>query len=150
MSGGHFDYWQYHIGSIAEQIEDLIQNNNKEDEYGYARNFSEETLRHFRSAVKILKTAEIYAQRVDWLVSGDDGEKTFIERLTEDLAQIKVSPLDLLVIPLPKEVKMIQVLVDRLNDYERQLKSDYGFPNKQKISHKVRELKKCIQLMQSV
>lgn len=51
---------------------------------------------------------------------------------------------------LLKETKMVQVLVDRLNNYERQLKNDYGFPNKQKISHKVKELKKCIQLMQSV
>lgn len=99
MSGGHFDYWQYHIGSIAEQIEDLIKNNNEADEYGDARNFNKETLSQFRKAVKILKIAEIYAQRVDWLVSGDDGEETFMERLKEDLAEIKVNPLDLLVIP---------------------------------------------------
>ena len=89
MSGGHFDYWQYHIGSIAEQIEQLIENNNKQDEYGYARNFNKETLGYFREAIKVLKMAEIYAQRVDWLVSGDDGEDDFVKRLAEDLEQLK-------------------------------------------------------------
>jgi hypothetical protein len=33
--------------------------------------------------------AKIYAQRVDWFLSGDDGEETFHERLKEDLGLIK-------------------------------------------------------------
>jgi hypothetical protein len=32
-----------------------------------------------------LNQALIYAQRIDWLVSGDDGEDTFHARLAEDL-----------------------------------------------------------------
>ena len=32
-----------------------------------------------------MEIAEAYAQRVDWLVSGDDGEESFHERLKEDL-----------------------------------------------------------------
>ena len=43
----------------------------------------------FKNAVKHLRVAEIYAQRVDWLLSGDDGEDTFIERLKSDLAKIE-------------------------------------------------------------
>jgi hypothetical protein len=33
--------------------------------------------------------AQIYTQRIDWLVSGDDGEDSFRERLKEDLEEYK-------------------------------------------------------------
>ena len=36
-------------------------------------------------AVRQLKIAAVYAQRVDWLLSDDDGEETFLERLADDL-----------------------------------------------------------------
>ena len=42
-----------------------------------------------REAVKILKIANIYVQRIDWLLSGDDGEETFLNRLSEDLSNMK-------------------------------------------------------------
>jgi hypothetical protein len=32
----------------------------------------------------------VYAQRVDWLVSGDDGEESFITRLAEDLKELNL------------------------------------------------------------
>lgn len=32
--------------------------------------------------------ASVYAQRVDWLICGDDSEESFHERLAEDLAKI--------------------------------------------------------------
>lgn len=35
------------------------------------------------------KKAYIYAQRIDWLLSGDDGEKSFHKRLKEELQQLK-------------------------------------------------------------
>ena len=40
--------------------------------------------------VEKLKEAYVYAQRIDWLLSGDDGEETFIERLKEDLDKLKI------------------------------------------------------------
>lgn len=33
--------------------------------------------------------AEIYAQRIDWIMSGDDGEGTFQERLKNKLKDFK-------------------------------------------------------------
>lgn len=33
--------------------------------------------------------AQVYAQRIDWLLSGDDGEDNFHLRLKEDLANLK-------------------------------------------------------------
>lgn len=75
MSGGHFDYHQYRIREIAESVEDIIQN------YEYPP----EVLEKIKEGLDALKKAEIYAQRIDWLVSGDDGPETFLRRLKEDL-----------------------------------------------------------------
>ena len=36
----------------------------------------------------ILRKAAIYAQRIDWLLSGDDGEESFIRRLYDELEQL--------------------------------------------------------------
>ena len=89
MSGGHFNYDQYKIGYIADEVEELILKNGSEekDEWGYNKHcsFSPETIEEFRKGLRILRQAQIYAQRIDWLVSGDDGEDTFHTRLDHDL-----------------------------------------------------------------
>ncbi len=51
--------------------------------------YSKETLDEFRKAIKILRTAAIYAQRIDWLVSDDDGEESFHRRLKEELDKLE-------------------------------------------------------------
>jgi len=94
MSGGQFDYDQYKIGQIADSIEDFIYHNKSEeiDEYGdkRGRDYSDETIYQFKMAVDILRLAEVYAQRIDWLLSGDDGEKSFHDRLENELKQFNV------------------------------------------------------------
>lgn len=40
-----------------------------------------------------LKVAAIYAQRIDWLLSGDDGEESFKRRLKEELDALYSKPL---------------------------------------------------------
>ncbi len=81
MSGGHFNYDQHRITGIADEIERLIKTNNskKKDEYGddYGNPFKADTIAKFKLAVKTLRQAAIMAQRIDWLVSGDDGEDNF-------------------------------------------------------------------------
>lgn len=42
-------------------------------------------MQSFKDGYKALRIAEIYTQRIDWLVSGDDGEESFRERLKEEL-----------------------------------------------------------------
>ena len=44
----------------------------------------------FKEAIYYLERAQIYAQRVDYYLSGDDGEETFLERLDEELSELKV------------------------------------------------------------
>ena len=98
MSGGCFDYVQYRIN----KIEDIIASNNLEiaeedkpkDDWGfYEESYYEyppHIIEEFKNAVKHLKIAQVYAQRVDWLVSGDDGEESFITRLAEDLKDLNL------------------------------------------------------------
>lgn len=102
MSGGRFEYKQYHITGIADEIEHYLNRQGKEkpkdelwmsEEYykeypreKYYETYAEEVQEKMRNAVKALKIAAIYAQRVDYFLSGDDGEENFLRRLKEDLA----------------------------------------------------------------
>ena len=92
MSGGHFDYAQYKIGEIADQVEQLIRNEESTEVNTYGdpvkKNWSKDTLDAFVEAVFLLRLAEIYAQRIDWLVSGDDSEESFKKRLGKELHEI--------------------------------------------------------------
>ena len=89
MSGGHFNYDQYKIEYIADEIEQLIINNDSEelDEYGcrLGSHFTPETIDEFKKGLLLLRQARVYVQRIDWLVSGDDGEDSFHRRLKHDL-----------------------------------------------------------------
>ena len=46
---------------------------------------SDETIETMKEAYKQIRMAEIYATRIDWVMSGDDGENDLQERLQEDL-----------------------------------------------------------------
>jgi hypothetical protein len=50
--------------------------------------YPDEVIEKMKEAVKALKIAQIYAQRVDWLLSGDDGEESFLKRLEEELNEL--------------------------------------------------------------
>ena len=114
MSGGHFSYYQYHIEQIANEIEEEINGHEldgyevqdyikeyflEDNEAEYVRKnkhtipakfyYSKETVAEFRKAVRLLRKAYVYAQRIDWLLSGDDGEDNFHRRLKEDLKELK-------------------------------------------------------------
>jgi len=110
MSGGHFNYDQYKIGQIAESIASVIANNGrkktedeiKEENYWnsdptwlrrhpedlYFYKYPDEIIEKFKEGLEILKKAEVYAQRIDWYLSGDDGEESFLSRLKEDLEKL--------------------------------------------------------------
>lgn len=92
MSGGHFDYQQYRLHDIAQSISELIESNDDtaENQFGdrIGRGYSPETIARFREAIHALRVAEVYAQRVDWLVSCDDSEDCFHRRLADDLAKL--------------------------------------------------------------
>jgi len=92
MSGGYFEYDQYKIDGMVDSIADVIIHNDDEslDDFGQKRGtfFSPETMRKFHDAIEVLKRAKIYAQRIDYLLSDDDGEESFHSRLDEELKEL--------------------------------------------------------------
>jgi len=98
MSGGHFQYNQRRIRDIHEKIQEGLDQQGKEDAKWYSEEYfekypeerfeivySESVQKIFKEGIEALKIAEIYAQRIDWFISGDDGEESLISRLKEDL-----------------------------------------------------------------
>ena len=94
MSGGYFDYTQYKIGQIADEIEHLIETNDSDElnDWGdlIGRGYQPEVIERFRLAIATLRKAEVMAQRIDWLVSDDDGEESFLRRWDEDLNKLNI------------------------------------------------------------
>ena len=94
MSGGHFDYKDYNLQYIADDIEHIIESNNdnRPDDWGgtVGRHYEEATLERLRDAVRYLKIAQIYTHRTDYLLSGDDGEDYFHKRLEREIEGLKL------------------------------------------------------------
>lgn len=91
MSGGHFDYKQYDMDSIYQDIKQLVLTNDSYElnQWGDSkgRHYTAETIDEFKLGLKFLRLAEIYTHRIDWLLSGDDGEESFHRRLASDLKE---------------------------------------------------------------
>lgn len=111
MSGGTFDYNQRKIRYIADDIEQEIAKSGKpktqrelkedypwRDESWYEKypedlnhyKLRDDVMEEFKKGYEMLRKAEIYAQRIDWYLAGDDGEETFLERLKQDMESLRV------------------------------------------------------------
>ena len=106
MSGGAFEYQQYHIEAIANCIEQEIIEAGREipqeiwlKNHWYGSSFDDsdrtyatyerKTIDIMKRAVYVLRMAYIYAKRVDWMLSGDDCEETLVKRLDKELKDLK-------------------------------------------------------------
>lgn len=73
MSGGYFDYKQFHLDDIADSLNEIIE----KKEYPYEE--------HTYKSFEILKNELIKFSRIvhaiDYLLSGDASEKDFTEKL---------------------------------------------------------------------
>lgn len=58
-------------------------------------------------------------------------------------------PLELQVMPLQIKEKIVKRMTERLDNYDKQMQSDYMPHNKIIISRKMKELRKCIKIVQS-
>jgi hypothetical protein len=109
MSGGHWEYIQHKISDIAEDIDELVEKNGKPktkeelDESWYDPDwykkypedlnhyeYNEQVIEQFKKAAEAVRIAQVYIQRMDWLLSGDDGEESFLKRIDEDLKKLNL------------------------------------------------------------
>ena len=84
MSGGHFDFNYYHFDYIAEDIDEYINGHDLDDsEKEYVRinkhtipnycGYKDEVVEKMKEGLNIIRNAYVYAKRIDYLLSGDDG-----------------------------------------------------------------------------
>jgi hypothetical protein len=98
MSGGAFNYMQNNLNEIADQIEQRMIRNGQtviRDDYFESRtytyeHYTPETLAKFQQAIDTLRLGAIMAQRIDWLLSCDDGEDTFHTRWNQEITQYRL------------------------------------------------------------
>lgn len=112
MSGGQWNYLQYRFTDVIEDIKAEIERSGKpktkeelkeeswrdpdwyhkypEDLNHYK--YPDEVIEEFKKGLELIEKAQIYMHRIDWLLSGDDGDESFIERLKEDLDKLRVNP----------------------------------------------------------
>ena len=109
MSGGHWEYIQHRVSDIAEDIDELVEKNGKPktkeelDESWYDPGwyekypedlnhyeYNDQVIEQFKKAAEAIRIAKVYIHRIDWLLSGDDGEETFLERIDEDLKKLEL------------------------------------------------------------
>lgn len=101
MSGGKFDYKQLHIKSIAEELQELVDEDFRYEyetrDYSDPHVFEETVLRkvdrlddctpcerelikqEVTTLIKELNTAHAKVHALDWYLSGDTGIKTLLE-----------------------------------------------------------------------
>lgn len=89
MSGGIWEYANCRIYDFAETFEDTIEKNGEKPEYWGGKwdgqVYPDEVIEEFKKGYAILRIADAYAHRADWLLSGDDGNESFLKRLKENL-----------------------------------------------------------------
>ena len=91
MSGGFFDYAQHRMEDIAREICELIRNNDSTEKNGWGedkgKHYPPHIIDRFKEAAHTIRQAQEMAQRIDYLVSGDDGEETFLSRWDEEVRE---------------------------------------------------------------
>lgn len=91
------------MDEIADEIEEIIKssktgdighpNDNKENpSYFDKKQFlqsNDQVKSEFVNALEIIRKARVYINRIDYFLANDDGEESFLERLTEELQKLK-------------------------------------------------------------
>ena len=127
MSGGSLDYFYSRIDEPVQIISEKIKWGKKI--------WSLKTLRKFKIAIKYLKIAQIYTKRIEWLLSGDDGEDSFHERLREELEDYKKNYEE--IEPQLKKCSLCQNFNGNECDYRWRTNSYYfDYPEWEKMDRK--------------
>ena len=107
MSGGSMDYVCFKIEQAAEDVATYLREvEQREDTLDflasdyYIKHYPDDerinsrerlkanVLGRLRDAVHALKVAAVYARRVEWLSSGDDGYESFVIRTDHELSKL--------------------------------------------------------------
>lgn len=79
MSGGYWDYIQYQITNPVDSLRTMSEN----------PDYPEDVRQNMRECARQLTEGAIRLQRLDWLLSGDDGVESYRLRLRQDLSKVR-------------------------------------------------------------
>lgn len=97
MSGGHFEYLQYQVDQLASDIDRAIARNERvkndpekaKDHFGWLPDvLPDDIIAKFEEARDTLSKGAKMANRIDWLLSGDDGEDSFRRRWKTEIEDV--------------------------------------------------------------
>jgi len=71
MSGGQFEYQQYRLTDIADEMKELLKYNGKPDEDDYVRNLHPNEVILMEQLIPELETMYDKIHDLDWSLSGD-------------------------------------------------------------------------------
>ena len=95
MSGGHFNdcgYSYLKVSQFADELEQEIENNFINDDWGYHHGYPDEVIECLKSYIpQMNKMAEIM-RACDYLYSGDHGPDSFMEKVKEIEERYKDTP----------------------------------------------------------
>lgn len=105
MSGGTFDYKQYILEQIADEIEERINRNGKlkykkdlwmskafyenYPEEKYYEKYSDEAISELKAIIASLRVCKGFVDAADRLFASDDGEEIFHNKLKEMAKNVK-------------------------------------------------------------
>ncbi len=89
MSGGYFDYKEYHIGVIAAEIKYILDNFDVFEDLLDDKSKREEVLTKLKEGYEIMLKAKIYATRIDYWLEADDSTNSFLQRLEDEIEETK-------------------------------------------------------------
>ena len=84
MSGGSLDYVYIRIEQASDEITLTLLKQGKKDEWEYTYPvYSDVVQEELRKIAYHLRLASKFAKEAEWLFSGDTGEDTFLDRISE-------------------------------------------------------------------
>ncbi len=85
MSGGSLDY-------LYSRFDEPLEKISKEIKWGKNK-WPTEVLSELQKAMKYLKIAQVYSHDVEWLLSGDYGDDSFLKSIKEELEELEKNPI---------------------------------------------------------
>lgn len=92
MSGEIFDYKEFWIEQLADELEVAIFNEEAKIKEKSPWCYSKDTIKFMKKIHKRLREDYVYVKRLAYLLSGDDGEEDLMPRIREDLEELKKRP----------------------------------------------------------
>ena len=104
MSGGHWEFKQWELTSLADAISQDIEKAGTVSEFGYKHPDDKHLVAGLKTAEKLIRASGDLVHHLDWCLSGDTGEDTLKKQL-RDWLETNEATIKSLLKELKKETK---------------------------------------------